>query len=279
MERISPAKLELRETGFDRGKGSARSRFDARVKDREKKGYEEHYEKPPHRGLDLALLLRGRNRVESARPESSGGIMKKYLFLLVLILASLSQAAEEESSVLVIDENVTNYGLQVGLNFSNASVGAGVPTSGRAGFQIGALMEAPLTPGLLYLQPELSLVQRGAETGSFGPLVKTRLNYLEVGLLAKVKITVAEVKPFALAGPRFGYLLSASGENGGVSLDRSSFSSADFGIDIGGGVAFAMSDRSEVLLTARYSFGLIDADPSAQSWKSEAFLLSVGYLF
>lgn len=187
-------------------------------------------------------------------------------------------AAEEESKVLIVNENVTNYGVQLGVNISDAAVSSGVSSS-RSGFQFGVLGESPVTPGLLYLQPELSFVQRGAENALFGQNIKARLNYLEAGVLLKAKINIAESKPFLMAGPHMGYLLSASGDGTGLALSRSNFRSVDMGFDIGLGMGVAMTDRSEMLISARYSFSVIDADPSANEWKSDSFLVSLGYLF
>lgn len=207
-----------------------------------------------------------------------------YLFLFIaplsLCLAAIEEPSPaEEAKILIVNEHPLNFGVQLGLNVSNAALDAGIPSSSRAGVQIGGVLEVPLTPGLLYLQPEMSFVQRGAENATFGTPIKARLNYLETALLAKLKINVADAKPFALAGPRFGYLLNASGENSELTLDRSRFSSADLGFDLGGGIAIATNERSEVYVSARYSFSWIDADPSNASWKSEGFLVNVGYLF
>jgi len=204
--------------------------------------------------------------------------MKSLLSLVIITLCVSAQAAKEEVEVNVVNEYVTNFGAQVGLNISDASVAAGASSS-RAGFQLGVLGETPVTPGLLYLQPEFSFVQRGAENANFGLPVKVRLNYLEAGLLLKAKVNMADAKPFVMAGPRLGYLLNASGEAPGLTLGRSNFRSFDIGFDIGGGMAIAMNSRSEVIVSARYGFGILDADSSAGEWKSDSFLISVGYLF
>lgn len=203
----------------------------------------------------------------------------KLLISLILLTPTLGFAADTTTESVVINENPMNFGAQVGLNITNASLGAKGTSLNRAGFQLGALLEVPVTPGLLYLQPELSFVQRGAENSAFGPQIKARLNYLEAGLLAKAKINMADVKPFAFAGPHFGYLLNASGEGGGTTLDRSQFRSADLGFDIGGGVGIATGERSEVLVSARFTSSLLDAIPSDPEWRSEGFLVNIGYLF
>jgi hypothetical protein len=177
--------------------------------------------------------------------------------------------------------NRIRFGASAGLSFSNAALEPNSSSSGKTGVKAGVLAETPLIPGFLYFQPEFNFVQKGAENDHFGAVIATRLNYLELPLLAKVRINLPRIRPFALAGPSLSYLLNASGENGAAKVVTENFSTVDVSMNLGAGLSFQISDdvdSSEVVFGMRYGFVLNDVDSGAGSWKSSTFQLTLGIL-
>jgi len=197
---------------------------------------------------------------------------RNYLIQIICLFLVLAQA---KSFAKAIDESIFNFGAQAGLTVFNADLANSTLSNTLTGFTAGVFAEAPLIPGLIYLQPELNFIQKGADNAVFGTSGSTRLSYLEVPILAKAKLTLSSVKPFVIAGPSAAVMLSSSGP--GAATNR--LGSFDFGFDLGGGVAIATSERSELTFTVKEALGLINLDKGASQWKSNGLIFTLGYLF
>lgn len=172
-----------------------------------------------------------------------------------------------------------SFGVQAGLAIGNAQVEPITVSSNRTGFTLGGYVEVPMLPGFLYVQPELNYLQKGAENAHFGSLAAAKLSYVEMPLLAKVKLMVPSVKPFFLAGPTFAYLISGSVDGAGASFDRSRFNNVDIGFLLGAGVSFQLGDNlnsSEMTVSLRYTKGLNNLDAGTNQWKSNVLGMLVG---
>lgn len=187
--------------------------------------------------------------------------------------------SEEEVQIeqpAIMDPYKAWMGVQTGMAISNASLEA-LPTTQRVGFSVGAFYEAPLLPGFLYLQPEISFVQKGAYNTFFGA-DSARFNYIEVPLLAKVKFILPRIRPFALAGVGLGYMVGASNSAGTAMTGLNPF---EISLILGGGLAFELGegpDSTQLNFSARFSRSLnrLDSKPGNSGWTSNVFSLLVG---
>jgi len=187
-----------------------------------------------------------------------------------------------------------HFGVHAGVNFANTSnsvtlngAPAGTPapavdTSSMTGIMAGALAEFPLTD-MFAIQPEVNFIQKGNKTGD----VSTKLNYIEVPVLAKAKWNLGGIKPYVMAGPSIGFLMSAKTGDTDV---KSSFKTIDFGIDFGAGAAFAVTDSMDVFLDLRYALGLANVSNQTgvpvgagitydASVKNKGFQINAGLMF
>ncbi len=201
---------------------------------------------------------------------------------LVLAVSAQADTSKEETTLKQpgqIDPYGLGLGLQGGLAFGNASVEPVTPSTNRVGLSFGAYAEVPMLPGFFYLQPELNFLQKGAENAHFGTSASARLNYLEMPLLAKIKLMIPRLKPFLLAGPTLAYMVGGTLEGTGDSLDRSRFNNLDIGLLLGVGFGFQLGetvDSSELTVSLRYTSGLNNLDAGANQWKSNVLSLLVG---
>jgi hypothetical protein len=202
-----------------------------------------------------------------------------------LLGATKTEKLEEETTVLKeelkqrVNPQRVSFGLQLGVTVSNAALNAPIASGAKRGFDLGAFVEAPVIPGFLYFQPELSYVQKGADNGFFGTTGAAQLNYLEVPLLAKVKFNIPHARPFILAGVGMGYLLGAHTETGGPIMPSSRLNTIDISAVLGGGVSFPLTsspDGALMSFSARYTNSLTSADAAAGDWRSRVFSILVG---
>lgn len=172
-----------------------------------------------------------------------------------------------------VDESRARIGVQGGMSLSSANVSTfSAGDANRTGFTAGALVEAPIVPHAIFLQPELNFTQRG---GSTAELASTRLNYVELPVYLKIRFDLGGVRPYVLGGPRGGYLVNAT--TSGASAPG--FSRWDWGADAGAGVGFAFSENTSLFVTAKYSFGLNNVRSGPGDWKSNGVTLTGGLLF
>lgn len=109
-----------------------------------------------------------------------------------------------------------------------------------------------------------------ATGGTLAQKVKRReaFHYLEAAMLLKFKFLNKKWEVFSLAGPSIGYLADAKSKfipgipiEGGskitdVPVDLNNFTRQDIGLNIGAGIARAVSKKGKIQLVARYQHGL-----------------------
>jgi opacity protein-like surface antigen len=167
-------------------------------------------------------------------------------------------------------------GIVGGLNFANvnsddleaalsAETGADVSLANSLGFGFGGVLGIVLSENAaLHLQP--MYIQKGAkievEIAGFDEDVKFKLAYLEVPVMLKLTFGTSEAKPYVMAGPTIGYLLSAKVTNGDEEDLKDTIKDFDFGLGFGAGVSFPAGNNM-VFVEGRYALGLtnVDDDP------------------
>lgn len=156
-----------------------------------------------------------------------------------------------------------DVGVIGGLNFSDMK-GEGTTEreiSGHTVFGVGALFDLGLMNHLsLCVEPMvIKKSATGEEINVENPAVDVRMVFVELPIFFKVSFGKA-VRPYFLAGPSLGYLLSSEmlTELGGITFKadtKSITEKLDVGIGFGGGVSFPVGLFS-IYLEGRYTLGL-----------------------
>ncbi|MEO8665496.1 MAG: porin family protein [Ignavibacteria bacterium] len=185
------------------------------------------------------------------------------IFLLMLITVKTSTA------------QVISYGIKGGLNLSDISGTKYRETKTKTGFNLYAFAEYAAVK-IFSVSAEAGYTQKGFETTyeiyeQEDPFyyevgqVNATLSYIDISVLAKLKIHAGTVTPYIIAGPSFGiltgeHLSSIKTENNNYNLGDLeffilNFKTNTFGIKAGAGAEFRFSKLS-VLLEARYNADL-----------------------
>jgi hypothetical protein len=182
-------------------------------------------------------------------------------------------------------------GIVAGVNLANASIdpSEGANLSNRTGFAVGAVAVFPLSP-MLAIQLEPTYMQKGAgydvqteiydeENNQFieGKVEGTlKADYIDIPVLVKLSFGESTTKPYIMAGPYLGFLLSAKNifdkftPTGGsaITIDeeqdiKDETKSTDFGLNFGAGVSFPMGNNT-LMLEAMYSLGLSNINDDSE---------------
>jgi opacity protein-like surface antigen len=200
------------------------------------------------------------------------------ILILVILLPSLAQA-----------QIFKGYGFKAGAVRASQSfdytMNLSIPIENRWGLDVGAFAELFQHPNFSLLT-ELHYIQKGYSltvpvTSALYPegtgeyyTYNTRLDYLSVPVLAKVRYAMDAVTPYIIAGPRFDFLL---GKYETLSLD---YSSTDIGITVGGGVQFSVMPSSQMLVEGRFSPSFAHAFQNPNlTVKNKSFEILVGMSF
>lgn len=174
-----------------------------------------------------------------------------------LALAAPPAAAPGAKPKEALSDDTPKMGLQFGLNFSDASTTPDLATDTRTGLIVGGNLEFHITE-ILFLQPEVNYVQKGASNTSFGTETTVKYDYMTFPLLAKAKFDAGKTKPYFIAGPNLGIKVNSEVET--IRGSRSSrfttdAETVDFAFDFGGGVEHWFSSKYALFLSVRYSYG------------------------
>ncbi|AKH95135.1 porin family protein [Elizabethkingia anophelis] len=223
--------------------------------------------------------------------------MKKLLFTSALALSTLSFAQ--------IDFNNTRFGGTAGLNRSGVS-NAHRPSGARYTFQAGGLALIPIgTANQFFLQPEVLFYGAG-ETGkdsdfkngdrnANGYNAVYANNYISVPVYFKAYFSEAPSEFFAMAGPRFNFLVNQNVKN--VPQDRPYYDpdysgsnpnnfngkAASFNFGIGLGLGYSLKREWE--FTIKYDLGLTNTykglvnELSSKSKSEQVASIGVSYIF
>lgn len=188
------------------------------------------------------------------------------------------------------------FGVRGGLNLANSNQdpSEGYDTKIKPGLIIGGSMEFSLSQSnRTTLRLEGLYVQKGwKEEGSiffpgYGNLDYTgtaSIDELIVTPFLVLRFPSEQITPFLQVGPELGFNLSAEAEakaaGTSASDDIKDWSSTNFGINIGGGIAIP-SGKGEVILDARYNLGLMNMYTGNADWtaRTNGIQFLVGYNF
>jgi hypothetical protein len=187
--------------------------------------------------------------------------MKKFTIIAILLLTFFSATDAQL---------IKSYGLKVGMastnqdwNFSS-STGVIVNASARQSVDAGIFIEWLNLP-IISIITEADYVQKGADcttniivTTPDNPdgtgenlIFSTKVAYLSVPVLAKIKLAGALVSPYILAGPRFDFYLTNNSDGMGKTLNGSQ--KMDFGGTFGLGIEISSLLPIQLGAEIRYS--------------------------
>lgn len=157
----------------------------------------------------------------------------------------------------------------------------GLSRSGRTGFLIGGMIDFPL--GVVSIRPEVFYVQKGVRYSDSSGELGLNLEYIEIPVLVVVGIPAGSIKVEFFAGPQVSFQAKCTGTftpTGGSSASTDCpsdvFTSTDFGILFGGGVAVG-SFMAQAALD--YSFTTLDAEDDPDDIRNQAIYVLVGWMF
>jgi len=177
--------------------------------------------------------------------------MKKPGLLLVVILSLF---------VVVPAGAQHRIGLVGGINLAQFSLDpeprAGIALPNRTAFGIGGVLDLGLTKNVA-LRLEPMYLQKGSKVEDFGREIgKEKWSYIEAPVLFKLALGAKATRPYLVAGPTIGYLLSAKYSSATGENDiKKYFRNFDFGLAFGTGVSFPVGNNS-IFLEGRYASGL-----------------------
>ncbi len=161
------------------------------------------------------------------------------------------------STTLSFAQTNRRAGIKGGLNVSNLYIDDVSDENARYGFNVG-LYGQVLSSEAAALQLELLYSTKGSRAfydGAFDQEVKYNLNYLDLPVLAVIKLgESAEIHLGGYASYLLNANISYSGDfaNGSDEIDKDNLKSYDYGLV--GGVGF---NFGEVQIGARYNYGLV----------------------
>jgi hypothetical protein len=150
----------------------------------------------------------------------------------------------------------TTFGIKAGTNLAKMKFSGGgitIDAKMKAGLLVGAFANFPVNENLS-VQPEFLFSQGGGKLDIMGIAGEEENNYLAVPVM--LKYSHGDFK--LLAGPQFGYFLSAKED--GVEVNDL-YKSLDFGISLGAGY----ETEAGFGLDARYYFGIANINNDSSS--------------
>jgi opacity protein-like surface antigen len=210
---------------------------------------------------------------------------KKTTLVLTGVLASAALVATQAGAVS------PRFGFEAGASFANLS-GDDEVTEGldsRTALHAGGILELQMAP-MWSIATGLRVDLRGpkAEGEILGESFesKTSLTYLVVPATVEVRIGQGQVKPYFMAGPELGFLLSAKQTTetsaGEEETDiKDDLKSIDFSVAFGGGLEFAFDPTMSGTISAAYDLGLSNIDDGEDNVdvKNRVFRVAAGLRF
>ena len=177
------------------------------------------------------------------------------LFFALMMWAFLPSALAQPRLGIIGGVNLSDL-RQEGTNNS------GVEYNLRTSFKAGLVAEMAIGNSGFAIQGEPLYVQKGAvvKTPFFKseidvPETDLKMNYIELPILAKYSFDLGALRPYVVAGPEFGWMLTAKNAVLDVKDDYENF---DFLATGGLGLDIEATDMVFVFLEGRYNYGLYD---------------------
>jgi opacity protein-like surface antigen len=184
--------------------------------------------------------------------------MKKVTLCIAVCIALLMSMA--------VSAQNTRIGVIGGVNLANISTDEeGAEPKSLTAFGVGGVLDFAMGENMsLCFEP--MYLQKGSKEDvteeGFTTEVKVKSTYIEVPVFLKLYLGSGDTRPYVMAGPTFGFLMSSNMEMStmgiGVEVDiKEIMESIDYGVGFGGGISLPMG-RNTLFAEARYTLGLAD---------------------
>lgn len=204
--------------------------------------------------------------------------------LLLLLLAVQSVSAQQRWSI----------GPRVGANISNQIGDLPIgDVKWLAGWSAGGFImysdirHFGISADVLYSQKGVQLENVPTATGAARASYTSRINYLEVPVLARYFMTLSgSFRPNFFIGPAVAFTLNAKVKDYSIGNTEQPerdvtdlYRPADLGLTGGLALNFEVAKGKRILLDARYTYGLIDATIGQGSVRNSAITFNLSYGF
>jgi len=211
--------------------------------------------------------------------------MKNLLFVATLFIV-LSFCTNSHAQVKIA------LGLEAGINISNTSQTPDANTSSKIGIigggnlDIGLSPQISIVPGLRYVSK--GSTQKNVVIGNINASeVVSKGDFLQFPALLKVKFPLTEIKPYLIAGPILGILLTQTttvtqaGSTTSQDFDtKSSFETSEFSLLFGGGMDFRIATKTDLFIQVGYELGLSNISKITNNTvKTNGFQITSGVKF
>lgn len=207
--------------------------------------------------------------------------MKKLITIgTALIFAAMFAFADQAQA-----QSPVNFGVKGGVNIANIS--GDEDSDSRSGIHAGVVLDFSLPALPIGIESGIYYTQKGAELTEQGITLTGKLDYIEVPVLAKLRLgPPGPFSPHLVLGPYAAYNvnaeLEASDGSASASEDLSDVTSDfDFGGIVGVGADFSLG-LTKLNISARYSFGfsnINDTDFDTDDESHRVFMISAGIMF
>jgi Outer membrane protein beta-barrel domain len=201
--------------------------------------------------------------------------MKKH-FLTILAVVAMMLSAEAQITIIP----------KLGADISNvAFTGVGLNGTLMAGPKVGLLLGTAVEVGVtdvLAVQPEILFIQKGYKRTNAGTTTISNVNYLEIPVLAKVKVKIQNITFFTIAGPVVSLAISGKEKKGEetteikIGSENSNTKKIDFSLQFGAGVMY-----KNFVFDLRYGVSLTNSvvvtTGGDYSTKNRVISFTVGY--
>ena len=204
----------------------------------------------------------------------------KFIFICIFLITLFSQSSESQT--------IKAYGLKIGAVSAtqsfNYTTNFSLSTANRWGIDVGGSVEL-LPTRYFSLLTEIHFIQKGFSfsselstpthpegTGIF-VIIKPRLDYLSIPILAKIRFENDGITPYLIAGPRFDFLL-------GEYDTPVKYTSSDFGATFGGGFEWSAISVPIIIVEGRFSpsFTYVFQNQNV-AVKNNSFEILIGAMF
>lgn len=178
--------------------------------------------------------------------------MKKHMlfFTILVVLVTFLNVHAQNNRIGIIG----------GINIANLDE-EDVSYDSRTGFGIGGILEFEVQDKFSICFEPMYL-QKGASEDTINISMDINLAYVEIPVFFKFPIGTGAVRPYIMAGPTLGILMSAEMEINAMGFSigvdfEDLVESIDYGLGVGGGVNFPVG-TNQFFIEARYTLGLAD---------------------
>ncbi|HRI84765.1 MAG TPA: porin family protein [Ignavibacteria bacterium] len=202
----------------------------------------------------------------------------KNLVFLVLLFVVLLFSSESNAQVKV------SLGLEAGINIANTTQTPDANTNSKVGMIAGGVLELGLSKQISIV-PGIRYVMKGNSFTTNNVNVDNKGNFLQFPALLKVKFPLTEIKPYLIAGPILGILLSSTQDQStstqSASFDtKANFETTEFSLLFGGGLDFKVATTTDLFFQFGYELGLSNISKVVnQTIKTNGIQITAGAKF